>query len=59
MVQVGGPLDGPHQADGVQGSPRLGQTVEVGLRRSGRQRSQISPYQAGSGGMEGKSDKLG
>ena len=59
MVQVGGLLEGPQQADGAQGSPRLGQSVEVGLRRSGRKWSQISPYQAGSGGMEGKSDKLG
>ena len=50
VVQVGGPLEGPHQAGGAQGAKRLGQTVEVGLRRSGRQRSRIFPYQAGSGG---------
>ena len=59
VVQVGGPRGGPHQDEGAQGSPHLGQTVEVGLRRSGIQRPQISPYKAGSGGMEGKSDKLG
>ena len=54
MVQVDGPQGGPHQADGAQG----GQTVELGLpgvRRSGRQRSQLSLYQVGSGGMEGQS----
>ena len=43
VVQVGRPLEGPQQAGGAQGLPRLGQSVEVGLRRSGRQRSQISP----------------
>ena len=53
----------PHQVDGVQGgpSPHLGQSVEVGLpqvRRSIRQRSQLSPYQAGSSGMKGQSDKI-
>ena len=51
------------QVDGAQGgpSPHLGQTVEVGLpgvRCSGRQRSQLSLYQAGSSGMEGRSDKF-
>ena len=59
VVQVGRPQGGPHQADGAQGSLHPGQTVEVGLRWSGRQRSQISPYQAGSSEMEGKSDKFG
>ena len=59
VVQVGWPEGRPHQAEGAQGSPHPGQTLEVGLRRSGRQRSQISPYQAGSSGMEGKSDKFG
>ena len=52
-------MEGPHQVDGAQGAHGLWQTVEVGLRRSGRQRSQISSYQVGSGGMEGMSDKLG
>ena len=52
----------PHQIDGAQrrSSPHLEQSVEVGLpevRRSSRQRSQLSPYQAGTGGMEGSSDK--
>ena len=51
------------QVDGSQGepSPHLGQTIEVGLpivRRGNRQRSQLSPYQAGSSGMEGQSDRF-
>ena len=54
VVQASGPQGGPHQAGKAQGSPHTGQTLEVSLRRSGRQRSQISPYQAGSSGMEGK-----
>ena len=48
----------PHQSNGAP--PSLEQAVEVGLpevRRSSRQRSNILPYQAGSGGMEPKSDK--
>ena len=39
----------------------LVQTAEVDLpivRRSSRQRSQISPYQAGLSGMEGQSDRI-
>ena len=65
VAQVDGPQGepSPHQVDGAQGgpSPHLGQSVEVGLplvRRSIRQRSQLSPYQAGSSGMEGRSDKI-
>ena len=51
------------QVDGGQGEPGqgLGQTIEVGLpivRCGTRQRSQISPYQAGSSGMEGQSDRI-
>ena len=51
------------QVDGSQGelSPHLEQSAEVGLpivRRSSRQRSQLSPYQAGSSGMEGQSDRI-
>ena len=64
VVQVDGQLrePSPQQIDGAQPglSPSLGQSVEVGLpevRRSIRQRSQIFPYQAGTGGMEGSSDK--
>ena len=60
VVQVDGQLRGPspQQSDGAlpRPSPSLEQAVEVGLpnvRRSSRQRSHISPYQAGSGGMEG------
>ena len=48
----------PHQSNGAP--PSLEQAVEVGLpevRRSSRQRSHILPYQAGTGGMEPKSDK--
>ena len=60
MVQVDGPQGGPHQADGAQGGPSLhpGHQGLPGVRRSGRQRSQLSPYQAGSSGMEGLSDKF-
>ena len=52
----------PHQTDRALAglSPSLGQYIEVGLpavRRSTRQRSHISHYQAGSGGMEGSSDR--
>ena len=64
VVQVDGLLrePSPQQFDGAQpgSSPSLGQSIEVGLpevRRSSRQRSQLSPYQAGTGGMEGSSDK--
>ena len=64
VVQVDGLLrePSPQQFDGAQpgSSPSLGQSIEVGLpgvRRSNRQRSQLSPYQAGTGGMEGSSDK--
>ena len=64
VVQVDGQLrePSPQQSDGAPpgSSPSLGQSVEVGLpevRRSIRQRSQISPYQAGTGGMEGSLDK--
>ena len=64
VVQVDGQLreSSPQQSDGAPpgSSPNLGQPIEVGLpevRRSSRQRSHISPYQAGTGGMEGKSDK--
>ena len=64
VVQVDGQLRGPspQQSDGAppRPSPSLEQAVEVGLpevRRSSRQRSNISPYQAGTGGMEPKSDK--
>ena len=51
------------QVDRGQGEPGQGlsQTAEVGLpivRRGNRQRSQISPYQAGSSGMEGQSDRI-
>ena len=51
------------QADGGQGEPGLGldQTAEVGLpilRRGSRQKFQITPYQAGDGGMEGQSDRV-
>ena len=57
VVHVDGAQGGPHQADGAQGvpSPHPGQTGEVGLpgvRCSGRQRSQLSLYKAGSSGME-------
>ena len=48
----------PHLSNGAP--PSLEQAVEVGLpdvRRSNRQRSNILPYQAGTGGMEPKSDK--
>ena len=60
VVQVDGQLrePSPHQSNGAP--PSLEQAVEVGLpevRRSSRQRSNISPYQAGTGGMEPKSDK--
>ena len=64
VVQVDGQLrePSPQQSDGAppRPSPSLEQAVEVGLpgvRRSIRQRSHISPYQAGTGGMEGSSDK--
>ena len=64
VVQVNGQLrePSPQQSNGVPlgPSPHLEQPIEVGLpevRRSSRQRSHISPYQAGTGGMEGKSDK--
>ena len=64
VVQVDGTLrdPSPHQTDEAQAgsSPSLGQSIEVGLpavRRSTRQRSHISHYQAGSGGMEGSSDR--
>ena len=49
----------PHQSNGAPLS--LEQAVEVGqpdVRRSSRQRSNILPYQAGTGGMEPKSDKI-
>ena len=51
------------QVDGGHGEPGQGlnHTTEVGLpivRRGNRQRSQISPYQAGSSGMEGQSDRF-
>ena len=51
------------QAEGGQGDPGLGldQTAEVVLpvlRRGSRQNFQITPYQAGAGGMEGQSDRV-
>ena len=60
VVQVDGQLrePSPHQSNGAP--PSLEQAVEVGLpevRRSIRQRSNISPYQARTGGMESRSDK--
>ena len=48
----------PHLSNGAP--PGLEKAVEVGqpdVRRSSRQRSHILPYQAGTGGMEPKSDK--
>ena len=48
----------PHLSNGAP--PGLEQAVEVGqpdVRRSSRQRSNILPYQAGTGGMEPKSDR--
>ena len=42
-------------------SPSAEHVVEVGppeVRRSGRQRSQFSPYQAGTGGMEKSDNKV-
>ena len=63
VVQVDGQLrePSPQQFDGALpgSSLSLGQSVQVGLpdvRRSNRQRSQISPYQAGTSGMEGSLD---
>ena len=60
VVQVDRPQGGPHQADGAQGgpSPHPGHPGLPGVRQSGRQRSLLSPYQAGSSGMEGRSDKF-
>ena len=60
VVQVDGPQGGPHQADGAQGGPSLhpGHPGLPGVRQSGKQRSQSSPYQAGLSGMEGGSDKF-
>ena len=64
VVQVDGQLNepSPHQSNGVPPgpSPSLEQAVEVGrpeVRRSVRQRSNISPCQAGTLGMESRSDK--
>ena len=65
VAQVDEPQGEPslHQVDRAQGGPsrHLGQSVEVSLpvvRRSNRKRSQMSPYQAGSSGLEGRSDKI-
>ena len=60
VVQVDGQLrePSPHLSNGAP--PSLEQAVEVGppdVRRSNRQRSNILPYQAGTGGMEPKSDR--
>ena len=46
------PVDSLHQTGGTQVAQGLGHPGEVGVRRSNRQRSQIIPYQAGSGAME-------
>ena len=59
VVQVGVPVDSL-QTGGTQVAQGLGHPEEVGVRRSSRQRSKITPYQAGTGGMEKQmSDSLG
>ena len=70
-MQEYGQLTGPSpHPDGVLGEPSphknneappgLEKAVEVGLpnvRRSGRQRSNVVPYQAGSAGLKGTGQK--